>query len=411
LTVPYNDKGFFDAGKIMMPDLRKEKPASVHLVENFLLPHLSPVAPQREQRKGFFTFRGRFNAPADGVYEFAVDSCGPVTLDIGKQVVVEEIGQYHQNQKVRRGEAALAKGWHSVALTVCDPIFWKLNTDDPMPLKVSYRLDGGPEQEVKAGQLSCDPGGETLAVPPAISTHEPVSLLVEPGLEMAVYDRKNMKRNPDYLDIDALSPFSKEKVMDITQNNNGNVVEVYNGYFLAPTTGIYTFNSPARTYSSYDRNQVRIGDEVVVQRGVPGRNPLRKVMLKAGYHPISLRLGESRPEFTVVYPGAPNEVRLTAAGLFRPARVAIAPVGCQDEQGLYELFKPAEIAMAPPAAAVGAEQGGRRLRGEAEDHLSHRGRGVACLRGGADGAGRGGEERRLYRGRWGLCARRFFFYF
>ena len=355
LTVPYNDKGFFDAGKIMMPDLRKEKPASVHLVENFLLPHLSPVAPQREQRKGFFTFRGRFNASADGVYEFAVDSCGPVTLDIGKQVVVEEIGQYHQNQKVRRGEAALAKGWHSVALTVCDPIFWKLNTDDPMPIKVSYRLDGGPEQEVKAGQLSCDPGGETLAAPPAISTQEPVSLLVEPGLEMAVYDRKDMKRNPDYLDIDALSPFSKEKVMDITQNNNGNVVEVYNGYFLAPTTGVYTFDSPSRTYSSYDRNQVRIGDEVVVQRGVPGRNPLRKVMLKDGYHPISLRLGESRPEFTVVYPGAANEVRLTAAGLFRPARVAIAPVGCQDLQSLYELFKPAEIAMVPPAAAVGAE--------------------------------------------------------
>ena len=354
-TVPYNDKGFFDAGKIMLPDLRKEKPASVHLVENFLFPHLTPVTPQLEQRKGFFTFRGRFNAPADGVYEFAVDSGGPVTLDIGKQVVVEEIGQYHQNQKVRRGEAALAKGWHSVALTVCDPIFWKLNTDDPMPLKVSYRLDGGPEQMVKSEQLTCDPSGETLTPPPAIATHEPVSLLVEPGLEMAVYDRNEQERNPDYLDIDALSPFRKEKVMEITQNNNGNVVEVYNGYFLAPTTGVYTFDSPARTYSSYDRNQIRIGDEVVVQRGVPGRNTLRKVLLKAGYHPISLRLGASRQGFTVVYPGATNEVRLTVAGLFRPARVAIAPVGCQDLQSLYELFKPAEIAMTPPAAAPGAE--------------------------------------------------------
>lgn len=354
-TVPYNDKGFFDASKIMMPDLRKEKPASVHLVENFLFPHLNPTAPQREQRKGFFCFKGRFNAPADGVYAFAVNSCGPVTLDIGKQVVVEEIGQYHQNQKVRRGEAALSKGWHSVSLTVCDPIFWKLNTDDPMPLKVTYRLDGDSEQIIKSEQLACDPSGETLTQPPTISAHEPISILVEPGLEKAIYNRKESERNSDYLDIDALSPFSKEKVMEITQNSNGNVVEVYNGYFLAPADGIYTFNSASRTYSSYDRNQIRIGDEVIVQRGVPGRNPLRKVMLKAGYHPISLRLGASRPDFTVVYPGATNEVRLAAAGLFRPARVAIAPVGRQDLQSLYELFKPMEIAMTPPASAPDAE--------------------------------------------------------
>jgi hypothetical protein len=350
-TVPYNDKGFFDASKSMLPKLSDEKAVSVHRVVAFQLPHMNPSAPQREQHKAFFAFTGYFKTPADGIYEFEVDSCGPVTLDIGKQTAIEEIGQYHQNQKVRRGEVALAAGWHAIALTICDPIFWKINMDDPMPLHVTFKVNGGKEQEIGTDQLLCDAGREACSSSIKISQHDPVSLLVEPGLELACYDRKEKDRADDYLDIDGLTPFATENRADIAPNANGNVVNVYNGYFFAPTDGIYTFDAPARTFDSYDRNQIRIGSEVVVQRGVPGRNPLREVILKTGYHPISLRLGLSRSDFTVYYPYSTNEVRLTASGLYRPVRVAIVPEGQQEAQKLYEIFKPTRFTMNVPPAA------------------------------------------------------------
>jgi hypothetical protein len=356
LTVPYNDKGFFDAGKIMLPDLRREKPVSVHAMADFQLPHATPATPQREQRKAFYQFTGRFNAPADGIYEFAVNSCGPVTLDIGKQVVIEEIGQYHQNQKIRRGEAALAAGWHTLALVVCDPLFWKVNMDDEMPFGVTYRLNGGPGHEINADQLACNIAAESIAAPPEIPRRDAVSLLVEPGLELSSYDRKDKERDNDYLDIDDLAPFLTDKTSDLAPNANENVVDVYNGFFLAQVDGVYTFNAPARTFGTYDRNQIRLGNEVVVQRGVPGRNPLRKIFLKAGYHPISLRLGLSRSDFSVIYPGATNEVRLTATGLFRPVRVAITPAEHPDRsQKLFELFKPADFTLTLPLSAGDGE--------------------------------------------------------
>jgi hypothetical protein len=351
LTVPYNDKGFFDASKSMLPKLSDEKAVSVHRVVSFQLPHLNPSTPQREQRKAFFAFTGYFKAPTDGIYEFAVDSCGPVTLDIGKQTAIEEIGQYHQNQKVRRGEVALAAGWHTIALTVCDPIFWKINMDDPMPLHVTFKVNGGKEQEIGTDQLLCDAGPDVCSGAITMTQHNPVDLLVEPGLELACYDRKEKDRADDYLDIDGLSPFATENRSDIAPNANGNVVNVYNGYFFAPIDGIYTFDAPARTFDMYDRNQIRIGSEVVVQRGVPGRNPLRLAFLKAGYHPISLRLGSSRSDFTVYYPNSTNEVRLTASGLYRPVRVAIIPDDRQESQKLYEIFKPTRFTMSVPPAA------------------------------------------------------------
>jgi acetyl esterase/lipase len=351
VTVPYNEKGFFDAGKSMLPKLSDEKAVSVHRVDAFQLPPVNPSTPQREQRKAFFAFAGYFKAPADGIYEFSVDSCGPVTLDVGKQTAIEETGQYHQNQKVRRGEVALAAGWHTIALTVCDPIFWKVNMDGPMPLSVTFKVNGGKEQEIATGQLLCDAGREALSPPIKISQHDPVSLLVEPGLELACYDRKEKERDDDYLDIEGLTPYATENRADLAPNANGNVVHVYNGYFFAPTDGLYTFDAPARTFDSYDRNQIRIGSEVVVQRGVPGRNPLRQVILKAGYHPVSFRLGSSRSDFTVYYPNSTNGVQLTASGLYRPVRVAIVPEGRQEPQRFYEIFKPTLYTMNVPPAA------------------------------------------------------------
>lgn len=353
-TVPYDNRGFFDAKRVMLPDVRKETPVASRHLDGFHLPTLTPATPQFDQKKGFFRFTGSFNAPTTGIYQFAVDSCGPVTFDIGHQVAIESIGQYHQQQQIRRGEVALAAGWHTVALTVCDPVFWKVNTEGTMPLRVTYRVNGGDERDVASDQLSCDLNGVHLDAEATPAVHQPVALLVEPGLEAAEYDRLERIRADDLLDIDGLKPFARRQADEILANPTAAMAVVYDGYFRAPADGIYTFDAPARTPDSYDRNQLRIGDEVVVQHGVPGRNPARTVTLKAGLHPISLRLGASRAGFTVIYPGTTNPVQLTAEGLHRPQRVGITAEG-HEPQRQVEIFTPTRVILTAPAGALGAE--------------------------------------------------------
>jgi hypothetical protein len=362
-TVLYNDRGFFDAKRIMLPDVRKETPTAIRRLDDFTLPELNPATPQFVQKKGFFRITGRFHATEAGIYQFAVDSCGPVTLDIGQQTAIESIGLYHQQQQVRRGEVALAAGWHTVALTVCDPIFWKVNTEGTMPLRVTTRVNGGEERTVSPANLTCDLSGVAVDAVPAATVHEPVALLVEPGLEVAEYDRKDAIRANDFLDIDSQTPYARRLTDQLLANPTAAIAVVYAGYFRAPLDGIYTFDAPARTADTFDRNQLRIGDEIVVQRGVPGRNPARTVALKAGLHPISLRLGASRAGFTVTYPGTTTPVALTAEGLFRPQRVAIAAEGRAPQERI-EVFGPTSVILTPPAGAAGAE-----IRYSVERHL------------------------------------------
>ena len=97
-TKIYNDKGFFDASKIMMPDVAKVKPLHVSVVNHFMLPWVTPKQPQEEQCKGFYQFNGWFYAKQKAVYTFDVNSCGPVTLDIAKQAVIQATGLFHQQQ-------------------------------------------------------------------------------------------------------------------------------------------------------------------------------------------------------------------------------------------------------------------------------------------------------------------------
>ncbi len=74
-------------------------------------------------------------------------------------------------------------------------------------------------------------------------------------------------------------------------------------------------------FRSVYQNQLRLGGEVVVQQGVPGRMPSGRIGLKAGWHPLSLRLGSSPAGLTVTHPDG-QTVALGADGLKRAAGVA-----------------------------------------------------------------------------------------
>jgi hypothetical protein len=333
-TKLWDDRGFFRADKIMLPDLDKAAPlVTAAASDGFALPHAVPAAPIREQTKGFYRFTGFFDAPVAGAYAFAVDSCGPVLLNVGGQDAVAETGVFHQQQALRKGIVMLGAGWQPLELIVTDPLFWNLATTGVMPFSVTVRGpdDSGFTSVPPARLAAVFPVGIGAASPEIVwkdATAAPGSF--EPGVIRSSYEREGLTREIDYLEIDGLSPRRRDKADVLTENTNPAQVVVYEGWFEAPTDGIYSFQLPSRRaefvhlggFRSAYQSQFRISGEIIVQRGVAGRAASGRIGLKAGWHPVSLRLGSSPAELTVTYPDG-EKARVDAHLLHRPSGESI----------------------------------------------------------------------------------------
>ncbi len=351
-TKLYDDKGFFDSTKVMLPNLNNYKASYNAFVQNFQLPLFTPTKELVEQVKGFYRFSGYFYAKQNGVYTFQVNSCGPVLLEIANQKLVEEIEVFHQQQAIRKGEAVLAKGWHNLQLIICDPLFWNINSLAIMPFSVHYQIDGGALQNITSADLKSINKSKKIEV--AKQYLEPVDHipLLEPGLEMQLFDRTGKRRDPDFLDIDNLKPISSQKVQDIEAANSRNSVKVYNGYFYAATTGSYQFQMPYRVGANAGlggtqascQSQLRIGNAVVLQRGVYGRNLSGEVLLKEGWHRISIRLGIGDATCTVKLPNK-QTVNLNADNLYQSSWVQIALNGVNTQKQELEIYDSVKVSL------------------------------------------------------------------
>ncbi len=326
-TKLYNDKGFFEASRVMMPDLSKESAILVTATENFVLPRAISKQPMEQQCKGFYQYSGFFHAKEKGVYQFDVNSCGPVTLDIGQQTVIEHTGVFHQQQAHRQGEAVLDKGWHPIGLIVSDPLFWNINSLEPMPLEVKFKVDGGNYTMIENADLKYVADNKIVSKPqPEIKWLDALQRLpqMEAGFDLTYFDQTGKRRDPDFLDIDGMKPYRNERVSMMESSESRNTVRMYSGYFYAPISGIYIFRTLGRAGESAGlgarqascQNQIRIGDEIVVQRGVYGRNPSGEIGLKEGWHPVSLRFGPSETTCNVQLPDG-QMVQMNGNNIFR----------------------------------------------------------------------------------------------
>ncbi|MEO0055977.1 MAG: hypothetical protein RLZZ50_1924, partial [Verrucomicrobiota bacterium] len=313
-TKLWDDKGFFRADKVMLPDLDRAKPLAIAAASaGFALPHVVPAAPVAEQAKGFYRFTGWFRADAAGVHDFAVDSCGPVLLAVAGQDSIAETGVFHQNQAVRRGYAVLGAGWHPIELTVTDPQFWNLATRGLMPFAVTLR---GPADAafspVSPSRLAAVFPVDARPAAPALvwKNASPAPGRLVPGVVRSLFERDGLDRDPSYLEIDGIEPRRRDVVDRISDNEIPAQVAVYEGWFEAPVDGVYAFDLPVQrpgythlgAFRHAYQSQLRVSGEVVLQRGVAGRLPDGRIGLKAGLHPISLRLGSSVAALTVTYP-------------------------------------------------------------------------------------------------------------
>ena len=354
-TKLYNDNGFFEASRIMMPDLTKESPLMITAVNAFTLPQITPKQPMEQQCKGFYKFNGLFYAKEQGVYKFDVNSCGPVTLDIAKQTAIESTGVFHQQQAHRTGEAVLDKGWHNIELVICDPLFWNINSLDPMQLEVRYNVNGNATQTITNTDLHFI-NDASIALKPQqeVKWHEPInsSLLMEPGFNMESFDRTGKRRDNDFLDVDGLTPIRSLKTYELESTDGKNMARSYTGNFYAPISGIYAFNLNGRQGESAglgakqasSQNQIKIGDEYIVQRGVYGRNPSGRVGLKKGWHQIAIRFGSSETTCNVALPDG-QTIQLSGNNIFRNTLVSVSMDNNIVEQSPQEIYSPVKVSM------------------------------------------------------------------
>jgi len=330
----YNDKGFFEASLTTMPDLNQEKPIIATIVTEFVLPQAHSKQRLIDQTNGFYRFTGLFYANETGVYKFDVNSCGPITLDIANQSVIEHTGVFHNQQAHRRGEVVLDKGWHPIELIICDPIFWNINSLEPMPFEVKYAINGSDYQSVTNNDLSHIPNSaiktEAQSKPKWLEALSNLPKL-EAGFELQLFDQTGKRRDNDFLDIDGLKPYKTERSSVMESSESRNVVRVYSGNFYAPLDGIYQFKSTLNTgeiaflgsKQSTCQNQIRIDNEIVVQHGVFCRNPSGKIGLKAGWHAISIRFGMSETTVKMELPDG-QTIALNGNTVFRDATKVIA---------------------------------------------------------------------------------------
>lgn len=350
-TKLYNDKGFFQANKPMLPDLTKYNPSYTLATSGFEIPELTPTKPLIEQVKAFYQFSGWFYANDTGVYTFHVNSCGPVKLDIANQQVLQSTGVFHQQQAIRSGEVILSKGWHPIQLVVCDPLFWNANSLEKMPLTVAYQINDGAEQMIPMASLKTR---QIQSVQNTLIKLSPVQNLplLEPGLNMDIYDRTGKRRDRDFLDIDSAVSFLHKQVNKMEPANTKNNVIAYNGYFHANSTGIYTFQLPYRVGDNVSlggtqascQSQLKIGNAYILQRGVYGRNLSGKVYLKEGWYPISFRLGTGSALCNVELPDG-QLIQLNAMDLFRPVIVHILAQNNFIEKSSYEFNDSVQLAL------------------------------------------------------------------
>lgn len=359
-TVLWDDTGFFRADKIMLPDLDQEKPLVASLVPGFELPFVLPALPVEQQAKGFYRFSGWFQAPERDVYEFAVNSCGPVLMKVGGQEAIAAKGVFHQQQATRTGAVVLDAGWHPLELIVTDPLLWNLSSLGEMPFAVSVRRGAGDASPVSPENLRAKTSDVPLTTAPEvvwkIAAQPPVWM--QPGMDVSTFERTDKLRDPDYLDVEGLKPLRATGTDRLETNIRPDLVRVYEGWFYAPEDGVYGFDLSAGKGERQHlgdlrgtfQNQLRVAGEIVVQRGIAGRRPTGKIGLKKGWHPVSLRLGGSAADGSVTYPDG-QTMPITAEMFQRPSRVAIS--AGQGTGSLIEIYGPTNIELALPDGREG----------------------------------------------------------
>lgn len=368
----WDTDGYVNPGIDYLPDVTKYTPILTASTAGFELPPVRGQQPIEEVYKGYYRFRGFIEATTAGIYTFQILSNGPIRFVVGGETVIEESGYYHQDNKTRYGQLALAPGKHAVELIVCDPVFWKKEREGEMPFSVQVAIDGSDPQEIPTfspgvvlASHAANPFAATDEEIPLLEATNPETKLAR-GLLRSTYARTSLVSGPGWLfskkagpagifDVDGEQSIAIDVADEQIDGSDydGQMYE-YSGWYKAPYDGVYQFELDPN-----GNNQLAIGGRVIAQNNVPGDQVGGTARLEAGYHAIALKLARSGGRLDVQTPADSEPVKLLFGDLFRPE----TPELVTDPENFLVLGLP-EQAYANEEQTVETPMGDYRLRVE-----------------------------------------------
>ncbi len=331
-TLYEGKNGIFTGQKNMVPSFADYAPVLSCVVPGLTMPRVNPQAPVKAMKQGYFCFGGYYNATADGLYGFKLNSCGPVQMTVAGQALIDVSGPYGHSQQDRFGLMVLARGLHEIYVMVCDPVFWKGEREAPYQVALSVMKPGDAQYLPCTNDLKHKPeAGFALQSPVPVPRSQAVHLgQVTPGLVMTAYDRSVLCRvlPTNGLPVSHLAigsgetPYVVQPVLCLEPSDTAACLREFKGHFLADQAGVYEF--------SLDRkggNQLTIGNHVILHNNVIASKLSGKIYLGQGAHVFSLRLAQSKAICHVKLPGAANFVSVNTGMFVRPRHIQVSEDG------------------------------------------------------------------------------------
>jgi hypothetical protein len=327
-TTMFGRKGFFHGSKSSLPDIKEYKPLVSVLSGNFQIPTMEPTIPSKLMAKGFYTFDGYFDVPETGVYNFEVESCGPVDFTVGGRNVILVNQQYGLSYKKRYGEVSLAKGKQSLHLLVCDTMYWKGDIEEAYKINVAVMQPGESKYlAINETALSClAPNGVKASKSVNSSDtklYKSEEVVVVPGLVQERYDRIAM--SPERISADGLplkffdtkgqKPYASAVVNRMEASDTTRKLLVYSGFVRIARDGVYSFDLQQGKKNSA---QLKIDGQVVARRRVAAPSVSNEIKLARGLHSLELQVALGSAVISMKAPGDKEYQLLGASAMARP---------------------------------------------------------------------------------------------
>ena len=311
-TTEFDKKGFFQGSKKSLPKIELYKPLVTQAFSDVTIPMMDGKFDGKHMMKAFYTFDGFVKVPETGVYSFELTSNGPVDFKVGEKQIILVDEQFGLSYKPRYGEVVLEKGWHPLHITVCDPVFWKGDSEEHYAISLKELAPSSEEYEtITSDRYMRNNDGLQLA---EMKDKEPTLIAATKGVKVVSgvienrYDRLDILLadyktvpnfraqtefiptsgfKPAYFDVKDTKPYFSRSVDLMERNDSPRKLVEYSGYLRITRDGLYTFSMPE---SRGDAARLIIDNQVVVRRQVDAAKTDGVIGLAAGLHPFKLQV-------------------------------------------------------------------------------------------------------------------------
>ena len=308
MTIFDKETGIFTGKKNLLPAFKESDLIRSCRVENVRVPASTPKASAVEMEWGYYRLSGFLKVEKEGVYNFKLNSCGPVELKVGGQDVIAVSGVYGLSQKDRFGGVVLAEGFHPFSLVVTDPVYWKNGAEEgPYHIDFQCMPPGSSRYEAISDRAFCC-GDAALALdePDPIPVGKAVQVDgLGTGLHLSKYYRKDFPEIMPYegLALAQLDPenpgvkYAEEHAMAFPESQTPRALYQLDGYINIGIPGIYRFAT-----DSGGANRLFVDDVEIVRNKVIGPQLSGQIELDIGLHKFRLLAAGSRCGVSVQAP-------------------------------------------------------------------------------------------------------------